>query len=806
MDKDALIEAFKKARKSLVDFRHIVLRNGDNEVNPAEFHYKWSDLLLNGNGHFAIEGFRESAKDQYVNRAFPLYCLLFPSKERNYLVILRNNDTQATKSIEAIRNEALSNPAIKTRIVNVVKATSNCLIVDCLADGGEEITVTIEGYGKGASIRGLANNDKRPDIIICNDLQDIEDSRSDTVQEKDWEWFLSDVKFLGQYTRIFMIGNNLGEKCIIERIFRDPASTGFETQRVAIADPAMELSSWPSKYTIEQVLKERKDYDQLGKLAIWLRERMCVAVSDETRIFRDEDYTYYTPALAEKISAEAQEVFATLDPASSKGLESCFRAIVVCARMRDGHWYILEVPYGRWDSVGLLDKMFEVCRKFGIRRFGIEKGHFHQVLEPFIYKEMTRLGIRFVIVPLEHGKIGSKLERIKMLQPRFKAHSVWFPQSAYWLDEIKSELAGVTSSEIKSMYIDLCFAAGTKIATLFGDKAIENVRRGDIVLTPFGLSNVTESKMTGNTETITKFGVTATPGHKVFSFNKGFASIDALCYSDEVSRLTTKEMMLWRYRKLLFSMGTSISSTGRESIIHASGVKMENTIGMDFITQFGSFLTKGEFRKVITFTTSTGMCIITTFLILSVYRLSNIIVSLKTSTLYLSGIILRKLGRSPRSGINLKPGLNGIANTLLSLQRGAYLVAESVIYAARNTITNILHQSSAPQHVCNGASTYQEDLTSQGNVLFVERALLQTNIRAQRHVAGHVQQSSAIEPANKVPVYNITVKNVGVYYANGLLVSNCDALAMCEQMDTGLTYGVNADYQKRTSQPARAIR
>jgi len=454
-DESLAIESYRKSRKDLVKFRHIVLVNGDKECAPADFHYIWSDILLNGTAHIAIEGFRESAKDQYINRAFPLYCLTFPSRRLNYIVIIRNNDDQATKSLAAIRNEALSNPAISSRIARTVKAAANSFICECIDDDGEVVVVTFEAYGKGASIRGLANTDKRPDIIICNDLQDIEDSRSDTVQEKDWEWFLSDVKFLGQYTRIFMIGNNLGERCIIERIFSDAENVGFKTMRVPIADDLIEVSRWPSKYSIEFIRNERHQFDQMGKLGIWLRERMCVAVNDSTRVFKAEGYMYYSQGLVDKIVSDAVEVFATLDPASSKGLTSCFRAIIVCARMKDGHWYLLEVPFGRWDSVGLLDKMFEVVQKYGVRRFGIEKGHFHQVLEPFVYKEMTRRNVRFVIVPLEHGKIGSKLERIKMLQPRFKTNSIWFPQEAYWLDEMKTELAGVTNDEIKSMYIDL---------------------------------------------------------------------------------------------------------------------------------------------------------------------------------------------------------------------------------------------------------------------------------------------------------------------------------------------------------------
>lgn len=463
-NEEEAIEAFRKSRLNLVNFRHITLINGDKEVAPAKFHYEWSDILLDGTGHFAIEGFRESAKDQYVNRAFPLYCLMFPSTKRSYIVIIRNNDTQAAKSLESIRNEALSNPVVSSRILRIIKAAANSLICECLDDDGDVITVTIEAYGKGASVRGLANADKRPDIIICNDLQDKKDSQSDTILNNDWDWFLSDVKFLGKNTRIFMIGNNLGERCIIERIFANEQkakdnpeieSLGFTCIRVSVADPLLEVSNWPEMFSVEFIRKERKSYSDIGELAIWIKERMCLAIDDETRTFDPQHYKWYTPGLIEHIVGNAVEVFATLDPATGKTAGTCFRAIIVCARMNDGNWYILEVPFGRWGSDVLLDKMFEVVSKYGIKRFGVEKGMFKDVIEPFIYKEMTRRNVRFNIEIMEHAKIGSKLERIKMLRPRFRCGGIWFPQEAYWLQEMLSELAGVTNDEIKSLFIDL---------------------------------------------------------------------------------------------------------------------------------------------------------------------------------------------------------------------------------------------------------------------------------------------------------------------------------------------------------------
>jgi hypothetical protein len=50
---------------------------------------------------------------------------------------------------------------------------------------------------------------------------------SETVLEKDYNWFLSDIAFLGKKCRIFMIGNNLGEACLIERVINNKEYLGF---------------------------------------------------------------------------------------------------------------------------------------------------------------------------------------------------------------------------------------------------------------------------------------------------------------------------------------------------------------------------------------------------------------------------------------------------------------------------------------------------------------------------------------------------------------------------------------------------
>lgn len=459
VDQGEIVKAVAVAHQNLVNFRKVVLGTGPGEVEPAPFHYLWSDMLLSGEDHTAIEGFRESAKSQIVLRAYLLYCLAFPAEDRDYIVVIKNNTDQARNKLREIEQEYEANPVFIGNRVRVREQSAGVFSVDCVDQQGKTINIRIEAYGKGASIRGLSHLDRRPKIVIIDDPQDPEDARSVTVQESDWEWFLSDVVFLGQYTRIFLIGNNLGDKCIIERIF---AASGmmeqvrFTTMRIPEITDAGE-SAWPAKKSVQKILSEKEDFRRLGQLDIWLREKMCQSTSEETRIFDPQDYRYFPHTTTEKIMAECNR-FGVLDPASSPDAKSCYRAIVVAGCDADNNWFIADVPYGRWDSAQMIEEIFSVVIRWEIKDFGIEKGIFKQVLEPFIYKEMARRNCFFNIIPIEHAKRGSKLERIKMLQPHFKAHKLWFPETALWLAELQSELMGVTRDAIKSLYIDLADA------------------------------------------------------------------------------------------------------------------------------------------------------------------------------------------------------------------------------------------------------------------------------------------------------------------------------------------------------------
>lgn len=321
----------------------------------------------------------------------------------------------------------------------------------------------------------------------------------------------------------------------------------------------------------------------------------------------------------------------------------------------------------------------------------------------------------------------------------------------------------------KRQHDDACFVGNTLISTLKGDKEIRKIKVGDKVITPFGLDVVEYCGITGEKEVITKFGLTCTKSHKVFSNKNKFEPMDTLTEVPEYSKMKLKELIIWKYKKLLYSMELNTNLWGRENIILANQIQIkEEKILKDFTLQFGNFIIKKKFLKATTFTIKMATLLIMTFLTWNVYQLGNIYQKkarkigkiLNTERKLLK--TLKKGKKKQKNGIKVKKEENGIKNT-----------QKHLFWQPKNTHIN----------VCN-----------------VEKNILVPENLKQNFVVKSAEKNIDGKNAKKKEiVYNLKTKKYGCYYANGILVSNCDSLA-------GLfanVLGVKGNYGKAISNISR---
>ena len=425
--------ALQMAYRSLVDFRKIFLPQPD-DCEPATFHHQWSDILLHGKKHFAQEAFRESGKSVIVIRSHSLYRLVFPSKEYNFIVIIMANQTLASARLKDLAEDYLADPKLCANLVEVKKNNDKTFEVIVKDIYGKPINVRIDAYGKGSSVRGLLHGETRPKLIIIDDPQDLEDMGSETILEKDYNWFLSDIAFLGKKCRIFMIGNNLGESCLIERVINNKEYLGFQAERIPIMKDGK--PTWEGKYTLEFIESERETYEKLGKIDIWYRERMCEAISPDSQIFKTE---YFKEFRWKDLHTPELNVFMTVDLAISQRATADFTSIMVVGVNKDNHWFILDCSFGRFDPTKTIDEIFRMVGKWSPQKVGVEKVAYQAALSHFLEKEMPRRNMFFTITQLRAQR--KKEERISALQPRFSTGSVWIPENAGdWWEELKGEM------------------------------------------------------------------------------------------------------------------------------------------------------------------------------------------------------------------------------------------------------------------------------------------------------------------------------------------------------------------------------
>ena len=393
-------------------------------------------LFVNNISHLFLitDRFIPTHNSQYVIRSFCLYRLVYPVEKQSYIVILKANQTEASKKLKEISTEYQSNPWLKSNLISVNEDNGRAFDVVVKDKSGNNINIRIEAYGKGSAIRGISFFNKRPHIIIADDLQDLGDSQSEAIQNDDWEWFTSDVLFLGKKTRIFMIGNNLGAACLIERVAESADRLNFTFVRIPILDEH-DKSNWESYWHTEDIIAERNNQREIGNISSWMREKMCLAVAPEKQVFKREYFKYYDQS---NLNLRNLSIFTTVDVAIGQKDTADYTSVCTIGVNSDNHWFLLDIDYGRKNPSEQIDAIFKAVSKWHPLTVGVEKVAYQAALEHFLIKEMPLRNIFFTIKALLAA--GKKEMRIETLQPRFVAGTIWFPMGASFLTELELEL------------------------------------------------------------------------------------------------------------------------------------------------------------------------------------------------------------------------------------------------------------------------------------------------------------------------------------------------------------------------------
>lgn len=296
----------------------------------ADFHKEIIDLVQNRDDNFYIVAFRGSGKSTIVTTAYPIWSILGKPKKK-FVVIFCQTRIQAKQHMSNIKNELESNRLLRNDLgpFNEDSDEWGAFSLTFNKSGSKIMVASTE-----QSIRGIRHGAYRPDLIICDDVEDIQSTKTRESRDKTYSWFKGEIMPCGDVnTRYVIVGNLLHEDSLLMRIKSDIEED--KTNGVFKEYPLVTREgkiNWIQKFpNIEDIQKEEK---KISNEVAWKREYMLQIVPDDGQVV-DRDWIQYYDRLPSYSRKNSRSIYIGVDLAISKRDTADYTAMVACYIDRD---------------------------------------------------------------------------------------------------------------------------------------------------------------------------------------------------------------------------------------------------------------------------------------------------------------------------------------------------------------------------------------------------------------------------------------------------------------------------------------
>jgi hypothetical protein len=327
------------------------------------------------------------------------------------------------------------------------------------------------------------------------------------------------------------------------------------------------------------------------------------------------------------------------------------------------------------------------------------------------------------------------------------------------------------------------------VSTTKGDKPIETVMVGDMVNTPIGKRKVIRAGISGHSNNILEVALSngnklvGTADHKVYVVGKGLVQLKDLCYNDLLVRKNISKVgLLWQSRKLFIKESRSEEVGGAHIIDRAA-----STLSRDLTCSTEKFTKTTSAKSLLdtmstTLTTTATTTTPQTWLPFPSCSMPGFTIKSIVKPLQLKSV--PTLGTTAKKG---KKSFEKMRKKCEIIPRGEGKRAQIVELLLRLTI---LHKFSAG--IAARIITFGEKISKHLRFAPSAEESLERLIRRLKPV-----RIVAVGNSDAGIVYNLTVEEAHLYYANDVLVTNTRAEDHAYDALKYLLTSVG-DYKKKT--------
>jgi predicted phage terminase large subunit-like protein len=427
----------------------LLQKNFDHAVQSPQCHMEWWELCTSNATKVAIAAPRRHAKSTAITLAYVLACVLF--RNRSYVIIVSDTIAQSTQFLADIKKELLDNERIKElfQIQEFTKDTEEDVIVLC-KDGHE---FRISAKGSEQKMRGMKWNNKRPDLIVGDDLENDEIVMNKDRRDKFKRWFYGAlVPSLSVNGVIRIVGTILHDDSLLNNLMPkehhhkttvvEPLKTWSNDRRRAWKSFKYRAHTddfdkilWPERYDVEWFLTEKRDFHDMGLPDVYSQEYLNIPLDESVAYFKRGDFV---PMTSEDKRAKMHYYIAS-DLAIAKTETADYTVFVIAGIDENRTLHIKNVIRERLDGRDIVDTILSLQKNYEPEIFGIEEMQVSKAIGPFLREEMIKHNNFVNLMPLKHGG-KDKIARARSIQGRMRAHAVRFDKSGEWYPDFEDEL------------------------------------------------------------------------------------------------------------------------------------------------------------------------------------------------------------------------------------------------------------------------------------------------------------------------------------------------------------------------------
>lgn len=433
--------------ETIYGFSNTVLhKNFDNPVPTPKFHLEMWELVTSARKYVAIAAPRGHAKSSAITHTFVLACILF--KERDYVLIVSDTEGQAIQFLGDIKRELLENEDIAQLFgfKGLIKDTEANIVGEF--EDGRQFRITAKGSEQ--KLRGLKWRNKRPNLVVCDDLESDEIVLNEERRTKFKRWFYNALLPCGSRDCLFrVVGTILHLDSLLEAFMpqighentqvhdlkmtlKNPSKQQWLSVRYKAHNDDFSKLLWPEMFSKERLEEIRMGYVEQGFPEGYAQEYLNYPIDESTSYFRKSDFKDLGNHM------EPMDFYVGVDLAISERDGRAYTAMVVAGLGPSGKLRVMDVRRFRGDSLDIIEELFAINDMYSPYMFIIEQENIARSIGPMLEAEMLR---RKKFLNIEKAQVtADKIKRARSIQARMRSGGVEFNKEASWFPQFQQEL------------------------------------------------------------------------------------------------------------------------------------------------------------------------------------------------------------------------------------------------------------------------------------------------------------------------------------------------------------------------------